>query len=319
MTSKRIVFLGTPDFAAYQLTYLIKEGFNIVGVVTASDKKQGRGQQVKPSAVKQVALENQITVLQPTNLKNEAFQEELKALNADIQVVVAFRMLPEMVWNMPPLGTLNLHASYLPQYRGAAPINWAIINGEHKTGISTFLLKHEIDTGDILLQEEIEISENMSAGELHDKLMVNGAPLIAKSLNDIFTDSINPKAQDSILKKGEITHAPKIFKPDCKINWEKPAQHIHNLIRGLSPFPSAYSSLQKVDGSILDVKIYASVLTNEKAGEKGTIDSDNKTFLNVSCADYKISIKEVQLPGKKRLNIKNFLAGFDVSTLKKFI
>ena len=318
MSDKRIIFLGTPDFAAYQLSYLIKEGFNIVAVVTATDKKQGRGQQFKPSAVKVVALENNIPVLQPINLKDPEFQASLKAYNAQIQVVVAFRMLPEKVWNMPPLGTLNLHASYLPHYRGAAPINWAIINGETKTGISTFLLKHQIDTGDILEQEEIEIGENMSAGDLHDKLMHDGAPLIAKTLCSILAGTAKAISQAELLKTGEAKHAPKLFKPDCKLDWNRPAQEVHNLIRGLSPFPTAYSSLEKVDNSVLDVKIYASALTNETANETGTVESDNKTFFKVSCADYKISLLEVQLPGKKRLKTKDFLAGFDANTIVKF-
>jgi len=318
MSDKRIIFLGTPDFAAYQLAYLIKEGYNIVAVVTAADKKQGRGQQFKPSAVKVVAAENNISILQPTNLKDPAFQETLKNYKAHIQVVVAFRMLPEAVWNMPPLGTLNLHASYLPNYRGAAPINWAIINGETKTGISTFLLKHQIDTGDILEQEEIAIGENMNAGELHDELMQNGAPLIAKTLQNILNGTAKAIPQEELLKNTEAKHAPKIFKPDCKLDWNKPASEVHNLIRGLSPFPTAYSTLQKEDGTELDVKIYASILTNEPKTDVGVIESDNKTYFKVSCADYKISLLEVQLPGKKRLKTKDFLTGFDSNTVLKF-
>lgn len=304
----RIVFMGTPEFAVASLDALVKAGFNVVGVVTAPDKPAGRGMKLQESAVKKYAVEKGLHVLQPEKLKNPQFLEELRSLQADLQVVVAFRMLPEVVWNMPPLGTINVHGSLLPQYRGAAPINWAIINGEKETGVTTFKLKHEIDTGDILLQAKIPISENETAGEVHDRLKEVGASLLVETVQGLADSSLEERPQQTFLENlsFEVRHAPKIFTETCKIDWNKPVADVHNLIRGLSPYPGAFSLL---NGKML--KIYRSEKEEtETSIMPGEYQTDKKTYLKFACADGFIHVKELQLEGKKKMGIDEFLRGY---------
>ncbi|HWZ02344.1 MAG TPA: methionyl-tRNA formyltransferase [Mucilaginibacter sp.] len=301
----RIIFMGTPQFAVISLDALITAGCNIVAVVTAPDKPAGRGQKLNESAVKQYALENSIPVLQPEKLKDPIFLEELKAFNADLQVVVAFRMLPEVVWNMPPRGTINLHASLLPQYRGAAPINWVLINGEQESGVTTFFLKHEIDTGDILFTEKVTLTGHETAGELHDRLMYKGAGLLVKTVKGVESGRYNEHPQSQLMEGVELKHAPKIFKEDCLIDWKQPAVAVYNKIRGLSPIPTAYTHL---NGKIL--KVYKSVYEIEQHDfVPGHFVSDNKTFLKFATTDGFICLTEVQLEGKKQMGIEEFLRG----------
>lgn len=299
----RIVFMGTPEFAVASLDALIKAGYNVAGVVTAPDKLAGRGMKLTESAVKIYALKNNLRILQPEKLKDPAFLEELRSLQADLQIVVAFRMLPEVVWNMPPKGTVNLHGSLLPQYRGAAPINWAVINGEQETGVTTFKLQHEIDTGNILLQQTIPIGENETAGELHDRMKEIGAALLVQTVNGLSNDSLQEIPQP---KADELKHAPKIFTATCRIDWTKTGDEIHNLIRGLSPYPAAFTEL---DDKTL--KIYRS----EKewiipASTPGRWESDGKTYLKFACSDGYIHLKDIQLEGKKRMMVEDFLRGY---------
>lgn len=301
----RIVFMGTPEFAVASLDALIEAGCNIVGVVTAPDKPAGRGQKVSESAVKQYAAAHNLKVLQPDKLKNEEFLAELKALDADLQVVVAFRMLPEVVWNMPPKGTINLHASLLPQYRGAAPINWVLINGERESGVTTFFLKHEIDTGDILFTEKVTLTGMETAGELHDRLMYKGAGLLVKTVKAVESGRYTESPQAQLTAGMELKHAPKIFKEDCQIDWNQPAQKIYNLIRGLSPYPTSYTFLQD---KLL--KIFRADYELAETGEKpGEFLSDGKTFLKAAAVDGFVNFKEVQMEGKKRMGIEEFLRG----------
>ncbi len=301
----RIVFMGTPEFAVASLDALIKAGSDIVGVVTAPDKPAGRGQKVSESAVKQYAVANGLKVLQPEKLKNPEFLTELKALNADLQVVVAFRMLPEVVWAMPPKGTINLHASLLPQYRGAAPINWVLINGEKESGATTFFLKHEIDTGDVLFTEKVTLTGHETAGILHDWLMNKGAGLLVKTVKAVESGRYHEHPQTALLTGEELKHAPKIFKEDCLIDWTQPAQNIYNKIRGLSPIPTAYTEL---NGKVL--KIYGSeLLADEPAIQPGGFLTDNKTYLKFAAKDGFISVTDIQLEGKKRMGIEDFLRG----------
>ena len=301
----RIVFMGTPEFAVASLDELIKAGSNIVGVVTAPDKPSGRGQKVSESAVKQYAVANGLKVLQPEKLKNPEFLAELKALHADLQVVVAFRMLPEVVWAMPPRGTINLHASLLPQYRGAAPINWVLINGEKETGATTFFLKHEIDTGDVLFTEKVTLNGHETAGTLHDWLMNKGAGLLVKTVKAVESGRYHEHPQTALLTGEELKHAPKIFKEDCLIDWTQPAQNIYNKIRGLSPIPTAYTEL---NGKVL--KIYGSeLLAEEPAIQPGGFLTDNKTYLKFAAKDGFISVTDIQLEGKKRMGVEDFLRG----------
>lgn len=303
----RIVFMGTPEFAVASLDALVSAGCNIVGVITAPDKPAGRGMQLQQSAVKKYAVEKGLHILQPEKLKNPEFIEQLKSLQADVQVVVAFRMLPEIVWNMPPLGTINVHASLLPQYRGAAPINWAIINGETETGITTFKLQHEIDTGNILLQEKIAIDEKETAGELHDKLKELGASLIVKTINAIADNSVSEVGQSDIRHQtSDIRHAPKLNTETCKIGWAKSANDIYNLVRGLSPFPTAFTYL---DSKVLKI-FFAEKEIKPHQLEPGSFQTDNKTFLKFACIDGFVHCKDIQLQGKKRMNIADFLRGY---------
>ena len=297
----RIIFLGTPDFSVPSLDAIVKAGHEVVAVVTMPDKPAGRGMQLQQSAVKKYAVENNIKVLQPVKLKDPEFIAELQSLNADLQVVIAFRMLPQIVWQMPKFGTLNLHASLLPDYRGAAPINWAIINGETKTGVSTFFLKHEIDTGDVLLTKEVAITPTMNAGELHDLLMQVGAETEVKSLELVENGNTKGTPQGDDNNK----MAPKIFKEHCLINFNQNGQNIYNLIRGLSPYPAAFTHF---DNKIL--KVYESTFEATNHQEPiGKIMSDNKTFLKIACQDGYIHLLQIQLEGKKRMKVDEFLRG----------
>jgi len=309
----RIVFMGTPEFAVASLKALHTKGFHIVGAVTAPDKPSGRGLQLKISEVKKYCLENSIPILQPEKLKNEEFIAELRLLNANLFVVVAFRMLPEIIWEMPKLGTINLHASFLPQYRGAAPINWTIINGEKETGLSTFFIDKEIDTGKIIDRIKINITDNETAGELHDKLKLKGADLLVQTIKSITKKEITPIKQSELLFNTEIIKsAPKIKKEDCRIKWDKTNIEIHNLIRGLSPYPGAYTELISPDGKKILLKIFRSEINNESISRNtGEIISGTKNNFTISCKGGSINIIELQLAGKKRMQIDEFLRGFN--------
>lgn len=305
--------MGTPDFAVLPLRKIVEAGYPVVGVVTNPDKPAGRGQQMQESAVKKYAREAGLKILQPEKFRDEEFLKELADLKADLQLVVAFKMLPEVVWNMPPLGTVNLHASLLPDYRGAAPINRAVMNGETCSGVTTFLLKHEIDTGNIIFQEKVEIGEEMTAGELHDELMEKGADLLLKTVRAMEAGDYPLTDQSRLLQGREAINAPKIFKEDMKIHWDGELEIIYNHIRGLSPFPGAWTELQAVgtDGEVLTLKIFKAVKIwqshNRSAGEIGT---DGKTVFDVYVKGGLIRVKELQLSGKKRMRTEDFLRGF---------
>ncbi|MDB5087208.1 MAG: methionyl-tRNA formyltransferase [Mucilaginibacter sp.] len=301
----KIIFMGTPQFAVASLDALIKAGCDVIAVVTAPDKPAGRGQKLNESAVKQYAVANGIKVLQPEKLKDPEFLDKLKSLHADLQVVVAFRMLPEAVWNMPPRGTINLHASLLPQYRGAAPINWVLINGEKESGVTTFFLKHEIDTGDILFTEKITLTGHETAGELHDRLMNKGAGLLVKTVKGVESGRYNEHPQSALLDGVELKHAPKIFKEDCLVDWLQPAESIYNKIRGLSPYPTAYTFL---NDKILKV-FNAEFETAEPGIQPGGFLTDNKTYLKFAAHDGYVHLTDVQLEGKKQMDIAQFLRG----------
>lgn len=306
-TQLRIIFMGTPEFAVASLDALVKAGCNIVGVITAPDKPAGRGMELQQSAVKKYAVANNLHVLQPEKLKNPEFLEELRALHADLQIVVAFRMLPELVWNMPPMGSVNLHGSLLPQYRGAAPINWAVINGEKETGVTTFKLKHEIDTGDILLQESFPIAETDNAGDVHDRMKEIGAQLLVKTVKGLSAGTLHELPQSKINNlKSEIRHAPKIFTATCKIDWNKPVDEVYNLIRGLAPYPAAFTFLQDKK-----LKIYKAEKIHVSANDQpGSIKTDSKSFLHFACSNGYISVLELQLEGKKKMAVGDFLRGY---------
>jgi methionyl-tRNA formyltransferase len=309
----RIVFMGTPEFAVASLQALVENRYQVVGVVTAPDKPAGRGRQLQGPAVKKYALEQGLHVLQPEKLKNPDFIDELKSLNADLQVVVAFRMLPEIVWNMPRLGTFNLHGSLLPQYRGAAPLNWAVINGEKETGVTTFLLSHEIDTGKILFREKIVIDENDSVGDIHDRLMEIGAALVLKTVDALAEGSYEAVSQDELaprLRGGALKPAPKIFKEDCRIDWTRPAEQIRNLIRGLSPYPAAWTELTDENGNTSILKIYSAHIDEGAASTPGTIETDSNSWLKIASPDGWLNITHLQLSGKKRMKTEDFLRGF---------
>jgi len=310
----RIVFMGTPEFAEFTLRRLVEDGYNIIGVVTMPDKPMGRhGSVLQSSPVKKYAVEQGIPVLQPERLKDPAFIEQLSALKADLQIVVAFRMLPEIVWNMPRLGTFNLHGSLLPQYRGAAPINWAIINGDKETGVTTFFLKHEIDTGDIIHQARIPILPTDNVGTMHDKLMELGADLTVKTLQDILADNVKPIPQNQI-PADELRPAPKIFKETCRIDWNQPTAKINDFIRGLSPYPAAWTILHSPSAPAQDFKVFdAKPVLNAPKLPVGTITTDGKKTLIVSTSDGALELLEVQLAGKKRMTIASFLCGNDMS------
>jgi len=308
----RIVFMGTPPFAVASLDALVKAGFNIVSVVTAPDKPAGRGLQLQQSAVKKYAVENNLSVLQPTKLKDPEFVEALKKLDAHLFVVVAFRMLPEVVWDMPPMGTINVHGSLLPSYRGAAPINWAVINGEKETGVTTFKLKAAIDTGNILLQDKLPISESDTAGTIHDKMMVLGANLLVKTLTGLINNTLVEKDQEAIINEDPslLKHAPKIFTETCTVDWHNTADSIFNLIRGLSPFPGA---LTKLDDKILKIFESAKEICSH-ANKIGSVSTDSKTYLKFASADGYIHVLDLQLEGKKRMKVADFLRGYKINT-----
>lgn len=302
--SIRIVFMGTPDFAVASLQALLDGGLNVVGVITAPDKPAGRGLALQQSPVKELAVANKIPLLQPLKLKDPQFLEQLAAWKPDLQVVVAFRMLPEVVWALPPMGTINLHGSLLPNYRGAAPINWALINGEKKTGVTTFLLKHEIDTGDLLLQRELEIEQTDNFGTLYNKLKVMGAKVLTETIERYVQEKITPVPQSNFEQL--LKAAPKLQKQTGEIDWNCAGTAINNLIRGLSPVPGAFA---KLDGKLL--KIYKATPLEEKISvPPGTIDTDGKNFLRFACQDGWIQIEELQLEGKKKMPITPFLQGY---------
>ena len=313
--------MGTPEFAVSSLEILIKSGFNVVAVITAPDKPAGRGQKIKQSAIKEFAIKQQIKILQPTNLKDSNFISELKALKADLQIVVAFRMLPEIIWDMPKLGTYNLHASLLPKYRGAAPINWAIINNEKETGVTTFKIKQAIDTGNILYREKINLNSDITAGELHDQLMKIGAELLLKTVVEINKNLIEGNELNFISQNDENKyHAPKITKELCKINWNKSGDEIYNLIRGLSPYPTAMAYLNNGDDKPSIIKIYnSSFKIIEHNYDSGLLNTDNKTFLNAYCKNGIIQINDLQIEGKKRLLIADFLRGTKLNAGAKLV
>jgi len=292
--------MGTPEFAVASLEALLNSEHEIVGVITAPDKPKGRGQKLAFSAVKELALEHELNILQPTNLKNPDFLSELKALNANLQVVVAFRMLPEAVWNMPPKGTFNLHGSLLPQYRGAAPINWAIINGEKETGVTTFFLKHEIDTGNIIMQEVEPILPEDNVGTVYDKLMKRGANLVVKTADAIAEGNVKLQPQDESI---ELRSAPKIFKETCEINWNQSSEQINNFIRGLNPYPAAWTKIKEQTWKIYQVKI------DSTKGEPGALETDNKTYIKIYSNNGALRIDEFQPQGKKRMSAADYLRG----------
>ena len=307
--------MGTPDFAVESLKILVQNNYNVVGVITMPDKPAGRGHKVQFSPVKRFALEHNLSLLQPEKLKDDVFLDELKSLNADLQIVVAFRMLPEVVWNMPKYGTFNLHASLLPQYRGAAPINWAIINGEKQTGVTTFFLTHEIDTGKIILQEEISITETDDAGIIHDKLMEVGAELVKKTVDLLIAGKIDAIDQSQFIhSEQELKAAPKIFKETCEINLNQNVESVYNFVRGMSPHPTAWTEVQFPNQTD---KTHIKVYETEKEYEKhefsiGKLVTDGKIFAKIALSDGFISLKSVQLPGKKRMEIGELLRGMRI-------
>ena len=317
--SLRIVYMGTPDFAVEALRQLVEGGYNVVGVITMPDKPAGRGHKLQYSPVKEYALEKNLPLLQPEKLKDEDFLQALRDWKADLQIVVAFRMLPEAVWNMPRLGTFNLHASLLPQYRGAAPINWAVINGDTETGITTFFLKHEIDTGEVIQQVRVPIADTDNVEVVHDKLMMLGSKLVVETVDAIIGGTVKPIPQEEMAVVGELRPAPKIFKETCRINWTQPAKRVYDFIRGLSPSPAAWSELVNPQGEAVVVKVFES----EKLYEPhqltpGTIITDGKTFLKVAVTDGYVGIHSLQLPGKKRLKVDELLRGFALTNEYKF-
>ncbi len=315
--SVRIVFMGTPEFAVESLRALVEGGYNVVGVVTMPDKPIGRhGSVLQASPVKQYAVEHGLTVLQPQKLKDEAFVESLRALNAQLQIVVAFRMLPEVVWAMPTLGTFNLHASLLPQYRGAAPINWAIINGEKETGITTFFLKHEIDTGEVIQQVKIPILDTDNVGDVHDRLMALGAELVTQTVDAIIDGTVRTIPQELIAgKNASLKPAPKIFHDTCRIDWKHMnTKQVYDFIRGLSPYPAAWTTLVAGD-KVTAMKVFETrklTLDNNDSDQIGTIKTDGRTYLRVRLVDGLIDILTLQLAGKKRMDVAAFLNGFKV-------
>lgn len=304
----KVVFMGTPEFAVHSLDIINRSHHEVVGVITATDKPAGRGQKTSQSAVKTYALEHNLPVLQPEDLKDPEFIKELKSLNADLFAVVAFRMLPPEVWEMPSKGTVNLHASLLPQYRGAAPINWAIINGEKESGATTFFIEKKMDTGNIIAQVKTPISDEMTAGELHDTLMKEGAKLFLTTIDQIEAGTAQNKPQSELIH-GELKKAYKIFTETCAINWSEPAEKIHNLVRGLSPYPAAFSNIT-IQNKLSTAKIFKTNLTNCKDLAIGRVLTDYKTFLKVGTGDGDLEILELQLAGKKRMSINDFLNGY---------
>lgn len=303
--------MGTPDFAVEALQCLVEGGYNVVGVITMPDKPAGRGHKIQYSPVKQYALDHQLPLLQPEKLKDEEFIQALREWKADLQIVVAFRMLPEVVWNMPRLGTFNLHASLLPQYRGAAPINWAVINGDTETGITTFFLKHEIDTGEIIQQVKVPIAETDDVGVVHDKLMMLGGQLVLETVDAILANRVTAIPQEEMTVVGELRPAPKIFKETCRIDWNQSEKRIYDFVRGLSPYPAAWTELLLPDGQILVLKIFETKRISEMHSlTPGTIQTDGKKYIRAAASDGFVEICSLQLPGKKRLKTDELLRGF---------
>lgn len=321
MNNLKIIFFGTPDFAVASLNALLDAGKQVVAVVTAPDQPSGRGLKLNESAVKKFALSKNIPVLQPEKLKDSAFLENIKSYNAGLFIVVAFRMMPEVLWSMPPKGTFNLHGSLLPQYRGAAPIHRAVMNGETQTGVTTFFLKQEIDTGAVIFSEKIKIEPADTTGMVHDKLMQIGGELVVKTVNAIEQNSFTTTEQNKLTADAStLKHAPKIFKDDCLINWSNTAQHNYNQVRGLSPYPAAFTYLTNAEGQSLQLKIFFA--TKEEAAtpvEPGLISTDEKSYLKISCNNGWLSLTDVQLEGKKRMTVSDFLRGFKINnyTVKK--
>ena len=317
----RIVYMGTPDFAVEALRQLVEGGYNVVGVITMPDKPAGRGHKIQYSPVKQYALEQNLPLLQPEKLKDEAFVQALREWKADLQIVVAFRMLPEVVWSMPRLGTFNLHASLLPQYRGAAPINWAVINGDTETGITTFFLKHEIDTGEVIQQVRVPIADTDNVEIVHDKLMMLGGKLVVETVDAILNGVVKPVPQEEMAVVGELRPAPKIFKETCRIDWKQPVKKVYDFIRGLSPYPAAWSELVSPEGEVVVVKIFETEKYIRNEGKRcrnsrgcfckvGSIETDGKKYIKVAVPDGFVSVLSLQLPGKKRLKTDELLRGF---------
>ncbi len=319
----KIIFFGTPDFAVESLSRLVDGGYNVAAVVTMPDKPAGRGRQLQESDVKRYAVEHGLPVLQPVSLKDEAFIEELRSFNAQLFIVIAFRMLPEAVWQMPPLGTFNLHASLLPRYRGAAPINWAVMNGDSETGVTTFFLKHEIDTGDVIQQRSCPIGRHENVEDIHDRLMVMGADMVIETVDAIIAGTVKPIPQDQMLTTGQQpTPAPKIFKETCRIDWTRPAEQVYNHIRGLSPYPAAWASLMdETENIVTTLKIYKTgepqPYGNSEHPVAGTILADRKT-MRIACADGWIEILSLQQSGKKRMDTDAFLRGFTITPTMHF-
>ena len=319
----KIIFFGTPDFAVESLSRLVDGGYNVAAVVTMPDKPAGRGRQLQESDVKRYAVEHGLPVLQPVSLKDEAFIEELHSFNAQLFIVIAFRMLPEAVWQMPPLGTFNLHASLLPRYRGAAPINWAVMNGDSETGVTTFFLKHEIDTSDVIQQRSCPIGRHENVEDIHDRLMVMGADMVIETVDAIIAGTVKPIPQDQMLTTGQQpTPAPKIFKETCRIDWTRPAEQVYNHIRGLSPYPAAWASLMdETDNIVTTLKIYKTSepqpYGNGEHPVAGTILADRKT-MRIACADGWLEILSLQQSGKKRMDTDAFLRGFTITPTMHF-
>lgn len=311
----RIVYMGTPDFAVESLRCLVEGGYNVVGVITMPDKPVGRhGSVLQPSPVKVYAQEHGLKILQPERLKDESFIEELRALNAHLQIVVAFRMLPEVVWSMPPMGTFNLHASLLPQYRGAAPINWAVINGEKETGITTFFLKHEIDTGEIIQQVHVPIEDTDNVGIVHDKLMMLGGKLVVETVDAILAGGVKTMPQENIHIEGDLRPAPKIFKDTCRIDWSKNLKQVYDFVRGLSPYPASWTELKQPDGKAVVLKVYESrKVEAEHSLPAGQVKTDGKTCFSVAVQNGFLELLSVQLAGKKRMPVAEFLRGYKLS------
>lgn len=315
----RIVYMGTPEFAVESLRRLVEGGYNVVGVITMPDKPAGRGHKLQYSPVKQYALSQGLPLLQPEKLKDESFLESLRAWQADLQIVVAFRMLPQVVWDMPRLGTFNLHASLLPQYRGAAPINWAVINGDTETGITTFFLKHEIDTGEVIQQVRVPIADTDDIGIVHDRLMMLGGQLVTETVDAILSGHVTTIPQEEMAFGEILRPAPKIFKETCRIQWDSPAKRIYDFVRGLSPYPAAWSKLHLPTGEILTVKVFETEkLPAVHSLTVGSIQTDGKKYLHVAVADGFIGIRSLQLPGKKRLAVDELLRGFHLTDEARF-
>lgn len=316
--SKRpsIVFMGTPDFAVASLDAILQAGYEIKAVVTVPDRQSGRGQKIAFSPVKDYALQHNLPLLQPEKLREETFLETLRQLNADMFIVVAFRMLPKTVWNMPKMGTFNLHASLLPDYRGAAPINWAIINGEEESGVTTFMLNERIDEGEILLQESTPITQNDNAGTLHDRLMLMGKDLVLRTIEGLSNNTLHPRPQPAV---NTPKNAPKIFKDDCRINWESPGQAIVDFVRGMSPYPAAFMELKYPTGEIVPFKIFDVSFEKGVVDEKFSIITDQKKYLKITTNDGFIFVNSLQMGGKRRNSIENFLIGNNISDCKLII